>query len=449
METTLQIFEKLYKPKNYVDMYFGSITICLAFHLVLLCVGIYFYMLTQANDIKLNWAQERCKPQNIPFAGMIMRPTDKSYTQYTQENFTYCQQGVVQNTFHYLLQPLKMMMEMLMDIFKQLTAAIQALREAYNRLRDMVSKLFQRIMNAIMTILIPFKQLIIVFQDVVGKFNGVLVTTMYVLLTILSALKASIDIFIKSCMAIFTIVVIIIIAWFAGVITIPIGIAALVIYLSFSSPFKVILKFTENVLGIKPPRGMPKDPKKPKPLKVCFHPSSMIKKGICIKEVNVGDTLDDDTNDVITGILILQNDPLNKFYSTKSKTTFFTEFHKVWFVNKWISVKEHPDFKEVVDLEPTNYVYCLLTSSKRIHLEKHCFLDWDEIEEEDIAEIWNKSFHFPKLDSFLHKFLYESNQGIIFLGNNDIHIINSKVKDYNFYAESFHKKIKKKLQIKQ
>ena len=449
----MDVFEKLYKPKSYVDLYFFSIAIFVAFHLALFCIAVYFYIMKHANEIKSNWSQERCKPQNIPFAGMIMRPSDKSMTQYTEENYVYCQQGIVQSIFHFLLEPFRLMMETLMDIFQELTLAIQALREAYNRLRDMVSQLIDRIMNAIMTVLIPFKQMIIVFEDIIGKFNGVLVTTMYVLLSMLDTFKTSIEVFIEGCIALFSIFVIIIISWFLGVITIPIGIAFLVIYLSFSTPFRVILKFAENVLGIKPSKPMPNDPKKPhhkpKPLKVCFHPSSIIKKGIRIKDIRIGDTLDD-PNDIVTGIIILHNDASNKFYSTKSKSNsksiFVTEFHKIWFENKWIDVKEHPDFEVIDCLEPTNYVYCLLTSSKRIHLEKYCFLDWDDIEDNYIAEIWNDTFLFPANNS--HQFS-KGLQGFVFLGNNKFQIINSKVKDYNFYAESFLSKIKNKMRIKQ
>ena len=448
MEQTIEIFETLYKPQSYVDMYFGSIALFVVFHLTLFCLAFFWYIQKIANEIKSNWSQERCKPQIIPFAGLIMQPKDQSMLEFTEENFASCQQGTVQTIFQYLLEPFKAIMGTLMDLFQDLTLAIQALREAYDRLKDMVNQLIKRIMNSIMTILIPFKQMVIVFQDMIGKFNGVLVTTMYVLLAVLDTFKSSIIIFVEGCIAIFVIFVIIIISWFFGVITIPLGIAALVIYLSFSTPFKVILKFTENVLGIKPSKGMPNDPKKPHQAKVCFHPSSIIRKSIkdkrvkdiCIKDIRVGDTLENQ-NDVVTGILILRNDISNKFFSTKSQSAFFTEFHKVWFVDKWVTVKEHPDFQIIDNVEPTDYVYCLLTTSKRIHLEKHCFLDWDEIEDDCIAEIWNDTFSIPKLRNLKNL----NHQGIVILGNNNFHIINENLKNYNFYAESFLSEIKKKI----
>jgi hypothetical protein len=44
--------------------------------------------------LQQNWASERCKPQNMMFAGVINKPPDSSISDYTFNNFKYCTQKI-------------------------------------------------------------------------------------------------------------------------------------------------------------------------------------------------------------------------------------------------------------------------------------------------------------------------------------------------------------------
>jgi len=66
--------------------------------------------------------------------------------------------------------------------------------------------------------------------------------------------------------------------------------------------------------------------------------------------------------------------------------------------NKWVSSKYHPDAVKIKDMP--YLVYCLSTSNKQIKIGEYIFSDWDELDEQDILEITQKTGLKPKM---MHK----------------------------------------------
>jgi hypothetical protein len=386
---------KIYKTLSYIEQYAGSIFLFVLITFLLFLAVSYLYIIKNLSTIKENWAIEKCKVANIPFAGMINKPNDKTAFQYTEENFIECQQTLFITFFKYLTAPIQSLMNMLLSVFKELGDGINVLRIVMANLKNLVSNIIQSVVNTFQAIMIPFQQLIIVFHDTLGKFSGVLVAGLYVVISIYDTFVASIKVFIEGTLEILNMLALLIISLYFFVFTIPVAIAGTVAYLVVANPFRIVLQFMENVLGITPTRMMPKDPKQPKKskIKVCFSGDTLItlldnvKKEM--RDIKVGDIIHDGSR--VTTTMVLNRFHSHFYHNKTIQNLALTGEHKVFFEkeNKWIPVKRHPEFQWVE--KPDTLVFCLRTTSKRIKIDGYTFLDWDEVEDDTVASLWHRN----------------------------------------------------------
>ncbi len=90
IETFNGYFDRLYKKNNYLDKYGGSV-VATAFTLFcFFLIFSYYYVQNKMEPIRQDWANQRCRPEVMPFAGMINAPSGVSQTDYTSENFMRC-----------------------------------------------------------------------------------------------------------------------------------------------------------------------------------------------------------------------------------------------------------------------------------------------------------------------------------------------------------------------
>ena len=240
---TLDTITKLYKSEGYLDKYFWSIFLFIFINIVeLLCI-IYISLKSHANEIKSNWAKERCKLNVIPFAGMIMEPKDMSQAEFTENNFIYCQQSIIQSIYEYITYPLRTMLEKLGSTYGDLTNIIQSERILFAQIQSFTSKLIESSLNSIQALLFPLQQLFIVFQDISNKVGGVLTATMYVVMTIVSGIQAMFTVMVETIVGVFIILAAIIIFLFISPITLPVGLVLLTSFAVLSGHFNLILKF--------------------------------------------------------------------------------------------------------------------------------------------------------------------------------------------------------------
>lgn len=436
---TLDTITKLYKSEGYLDKYFWSIFLFIFINIVeLLCI-IYISLKTHANEIKSNWAKERCKLNVIPFAGMIMEPTDMSQAEFTENNFIYCQQSIIQSIYEYITYPLRTMLEKLGSTYGDLINIIQSARILFAQIQSFTSKLIESSLNSIQALLFPLQQLFIVFQDISNKVGGVLTATMYVVMTIVSGIQAMFTVMVETIVGVFIILAAIIIFLFISPITLPVGLVLLTSFAVLSGHFNLILKFVKSVMGISPSKMMPHMPKKPKKLKfrVCFHPETWANPYKRMKDIKVGDMLMDGSEVKAVFILLAGEET---FYTPKgsSGSLLLTSTHKVQYEGRWIPVKDHPDFVINHYSVPkyTPIVYCVNTSTKRIRFSRYTFLDWDEVESDQLAKTWYNNYRPPPPNTFIG---FDSRLlGIVDLGEGNWQAINPFVEgDYDSHTEKY------------
>lgn len=457
--------QNLYEEEeSFLDEFFGSIfCCCVAWIINILCIA-YIFILYHMTQILNDWPNQKCKPYIIPFAGYINKPPNLSVEDFTFQNFTFCQQNIFKNLMQRMLSPLHSLINSLHAFFNDFENALQAMRIALANLRSSVTKIFQEILFAIGAIIVPLQQIFFVCKDSINKMVGVIMSGIYTLLTVMATFKTTLKIFIDAVVIILIIFAALIISLFADIFTIPIAIAGLAVFVSVSKPFRSLVQFLEDEMGISTSKSIPPDPVA-KPAHFCFSYNTMIgdKK---IKDYNVGDTLPFSGGIVTAKIQLMPTDHI--FYHEKktdetqpdTSTLFVTGYHKVWFSDntKWGYVKDHPNFIACKLFGVDNCLYCLNTTTKTIPIKNYLFSDWDEFGE-SMQQHDYKEPHGLHSRTIMKNGKYAENiqvgdwitqtqqvLGKVWLKNNCISFITSDshidtmektVPDYNFFAEQY------------
>ena len=137
-----------------------------------------------------DWINQRCKPQNMIFAGLITHPEGTTPFQYTSDNFQYCVQDILKNITGYALEPIHFMIDALMKIFTDLLNAIQQIREIINRLRNNMKVFAQDILSRILNVMIPIQKMFIALMDTFQKIQGIMTGGLYTMLGTYYTLQA-------------------------------------------------------------------------------------------------------------------------------------------------------------------------------------------------------------------------------------------------------------------
>ena len=86
----MDYFSKKY-DQSYTEYNGTSIIFVSIITIVTAGVVYYTYIIKDLKDLRENWQDEKCKVQNIPFAGIINPPTDgTSFMEYTANNLSGC-----------------------------------------------------------------------------------------------------------------------------------------------------------------------------------------------------------------------------------------------------------------------------------------------------------------------------------------------------------------------
>ena len=371
--------EDLYGNLTYFDQYGTSVIIFLLLTLIVFLVHSYCFVMINAQPIKDDWVNQRCYPSNIPFAGLINKPDDKTASQFTKENFTYCVQSILESIAGYALVPITFITTEIKSIFDKLIEEIQSIREVFNSVREKVKSIGEELMGRLMNIMIPIQQVIISFRDMISKSEGVMTAGLFTLLgayyTLQSLMGAIAELIIEILIALAAITIILWIFPFTW------GVAAVntAIFIAIAVPLAIMLVFMMDVLQVQPDLSIPGVPS-------CFDKNTEFimndgeKK--TIEEINIGDILENNVGVTAKFKLDSRN---SKMYNLNG--IIVSNSHLVLYNGLWLRVSEHPH-AILIDNYTEPYLYCLNTSSKTIILNNIVFTDWDEIS--------NKNFKLSK-----------------------------------------------------
>ena len=376
---------KITSKITYLDKYGVSVIITVITILIFFIILSYFHVMNKIKPIKADWLNQRCNPEVMPFAGLINPQPGESAFEFTASNFNFCIQSILSSIMGYFLQPIYYAISLITDLYKELMESINAIRHIIAYIRIRIKNITSDIMAKIFNILLPIQVILVKLKDVLAKSTGVLTTTLYTVMTFYLSLKSYLGAFLEILViSLIMLAAATIILWILPF-TWPAAAAMTTLFISIATPLAIIGITLGNVLNISTTRGIPQKPG-------CFDKNTKIKlkRGYTtIKNINVGDIMHDGSK--VTAKFKLSTYGhvmyrLNKLIISGS--------HKIFYEPQgWILIRDHPDATIIQNYhEP--YIYCLNTTTKRIRIDEHILLDWDDIDDLDFIELKNLASNF-------------------------------------------------------
>jgi len=385
----------MYENLTYFDQYGGSVLLFIIISILIFLAVSYCFVMINAKPIADDWPNQRCKPNIIPFAGLITHPDGVTATEYTSENFTYCVQNILSDIMGASVAPITFVTNGLLAIANSISRALQAIRAMIDKIRTFAQSIFEEIMGRIMNIMIPLQEIIISFRDLVGKIQGSMTGGLFTLLGSYYTLKS-----LMGAIAQFIIIILIAIAVMVAIFWIipftwGVAIANTAIFIAIAIPMAIILAFMIDVLKVRTSLSIPGIR--------CFDKNTLFTMNDgsekIISEINVGDILSN--NNEVTAVIKVDTEETPMYYLDG---VYISYSHKIFYYGKWISIYEHPDAIKLANYnEP--YLYCLNTTNKIIIINELILSDWDEIDGSEFIEIKNNPFKKINNEKDIHAFL--------------------------------------------
>ena len=394
-ETFNSYFTKIYTKKTYLDKYGGSVVATAVSLLIFFCIFSYFYIQSKMDPIRQNWANERCKPEVMPFAGLINAPKGTSKMAYTADNFTKCTVNILGEIVEYFTYPLYYTTDLVNNFYLMLMKTVQAFRTLGFYLRMQVMKMIKYIVARIYNVMIPVQRMFIKLKDTLKKTEGIMVTGLYTVFSAYLGIKAFVGSFLQILIIALIVLVAVIIALWILPFTWPMAATLTTFFLLIAIPVGIVAGHMNHILNISS-RSVPNKPG-------CFDKNTKIatKNGLKnISSIKSGTILKN--GERVTATFKIANS--NDMY--RFNDIIISGSHKVLHNTKgWVFIKDHPDSIKIDNYyEP--YIYCISTESKRIHINNYKFLDWDDIESVDIIKLKNLNYlHTYSPLSDIHKYL--------------------------------------------
>ena len=359
--------ENLYENRTFFSEYGFSVFIFIFITVFVVLGSGFFYFLSYLKTIQDDWNNYRCNPYVIPFAGLINKPDDMSISDYTQYNFDYCNQTILQNTAGETLEPLNYITQVMTNITGNIENSVQNTRSMFNQTRNNMQTVTTEIMQRLLNIVSPLQNLLLDFKDANSRIEGIMSSTLYTTFGIFN------------------------------------------IFQTMMASYVNILR--NNLLLLKN-RNPNSDSnisdlmKNPQPH--CFDEDTLLEmneEGVFkkIKEIEVGDLLKN--NNRVTAKLKLKKNTM-KMYNLNG--VIVSDSHMIFskYTKEWMYISHYP-YAKLVDLYEKPFLYCLNTENKRIIIKNMIFLDWDEIihlENEKIKSVFEK-LKMPLIEKNIHRYL--------------------------------------------
>ena len=411
LNTFNNYFYKIYKKNGFLDKYGGSV-IATGFTLFFFFIIFsYYYVMQKIDPIRENWAEERCKPEVMPFAGIINAPPNKSKMDFTQENFTECTTLILGGITSYFVKPFYYISDLFVKLFGVIMNAVNMIRTLMHWLRMKMKKIFEYIIARLMNVLIPLQKMLIKLKDTAKKMIGIMVGALYTVMGAFMGLKSFMGSFMSIIITLLVLLVALIIIMWILPWTWPVAAASSVFFVILSIPMVLIAIWSQSVLDM----ASSSVPSKPG----CFDKYTHIetKDGEkFIKDIKPGTILKNGY--IVTSIfkIALNNRDMYKLNNIIVSGTHMVFYDPIG----WIKVSQHPSAKLFENYDKP-FIYCLGTDNKRIIINDIKFLDWDDLEPIDIIKLKNLNYlHKNSSLKDIHKYLESGLHGntLITLENN-------------------------------
>ena len=192
---TSNTINSIYNSLTYNDLNGKYIIITIITLIVLLLLISYFYILANIKPIRKNWPEHRCNPLYMPFAGFIMRPKNQSQFSYTEKNYSYCLNQILEEVVNIALIPIKYSEKLILDLEKAIAEIIIEIIRLLNYLKAKIMELLNAIFNKLSNILIEVERNGFALKDIFNRNVGIFTIIFRVAETIWNTFGSALETF--------------------------------------------------------------------------------------------------------------------------------------------------------------------------------------------------------------------------------------------------------------
>ena len=169
----------LYENLTYFDQYSGSFLFCIFALFILFIICSFCFVMTHSQPIKDDWPNQRCKPYVIPVAGFINKPDDMTIGEFTNQNFTFCTQNILEAGSEDALAPINYVFTMMSTVLAAIQQSINAIREISSKMRDKLANISKDILSRLSNVIVPLQKVVLSMMDSIRKMQGILTAGLY------------------------------------------------------------------------------------------------------------------------------------------------------------------------------------------------------------------------------------------------------------------------------
>jgi hypothetical protein len=190
----------------------------------------------------------------MPFAGMIMKPTNMSKSKYTQMNFEYCFQNILKDMSSSFTAPLYYTQSVASSTLLGIANVLNDMRNLIKNIRDALSAIIAEIMGRVLNIMQPIILMMLQIRDMLGKITGIVTAYLYTIYGMYDTMQSGLR-------SVFEVIVIILIAMGAVIVALWVAVAVAIAFGPFGIPFVIAstagaIALTAVYIGIAIPLGI-------------------------------------------------------------------------------------------------------------------------------------------------------------------------------------------------
>jgi hypothetical protein len=379
------LYDKLFDIYNisFIERYGTSI---ITTFFILSIVGVimcYYHYLNNLQYYKDNWDNIRCNPGVMPFAGIIKNDDPEILN----KNFAFCMESSSSSYMDYVMAPVNFTTGMIVSVFKEAGEGLDSLRIMGNRIRNSIMTIVEQIMGKLANVLIAIHYILVSIKDTFSKIIGIVMTSVHLVMAVFYSLISTVGAMFRLALGVLLLMTAgaALLAWnpftfIIAIIIIIFVVISMIILMSIKGVMPKIFRLHE--IGLFRPRKL----KKPR----CFGFNTRLKMNDGtyknIQDIKVNDILCN--NNLVTSTFILSPSSDVMYKLKNLNNVYVSGMHKMYHNGNVIDVKKHPDREKMY--YKSEYWYCLNTTKGIIECDNYIFMDWDEMNNDELNKLYVK-----------------------------------------------------------
>jgi len=182
---------------SYSELYSNDIWFTIIIFLIVICIAIYFYIISTIKSYKSSWPQNKCNPVLMPFASLINSEESKNNElDYTINNFNECLNTLNAELAKEAKKPIDSVTNSIEGIFGSIHTTFIEVLEYAAYLYNLIIEFFKWIMNKLEIILENLKYFFINTNDFLAKILSSITVAFHTLTLLIRSFRLMFVVFV-------------------------------------------------------------------------------------------------------------------------------------------------------------------------------------------------------------------------------------------------------------